>query len=95
MALKGWGRLGQKLGAPWGILGLAALGLGAQRRDGLAVQAFEDDQRWGFGIPVAAWQGCPPVVSAPVDAVPRPLSFMGSSLACTPVRNEADCMGAL
>jgi hypothetical protein len=49
--------MGRKLVAPLSALGLADLRLGAELRDGRALQAFDDDHRLGFAVPFAALQG--------------------------------------
>jgi hypothetical protein len=55
--LKGLGRMGEKLVAPWLILGLADLLLGANCRHRLALQALNDEHRVGLGIPLPSLHG--------------------------------------
>src|SRR5918996_5604277 len=57
MDLKGFGRMSQKLVAPLIVLGLADLMLGAELSDGRAFEAFDDDHRFSFGVPLTAFHG--------------------------------------
>jgi hypothetical protein len=57
MDVKGLGGMGQKLVPPLVLPGLADLLLVAERRDGLALQAFDDDPGFGVGVPLAAGHG--------------------------------------
>jgi hypothetical protein len=55
--LKGFGHMSQRLVAPLIILGLADLMLVTELGDGLTFQAFDDDHRFGFGVPLTALHG--------------------------------------
>jgi hypothetical protein len=57
MDFKGFRGMAQKLITPLGVLGLADLVLRAQLSHRLALEACNDDQGFGFGVPFAAWHG--------------------------------------
>jgi hypothetical protein len=57
MHFKGLSGMSQKLVAPLVVLGLADLVLGANLGDGLALQALDDNYRFGLGVPFASVHG--------------------------------------
>jgi len=57
MDLKGLRSIRQKLVAPLIILALVDLVLITEFRYGLALQAFEHDPGFGFGVPSASFHG--------------------------------------
>jgi hypothetical protein len=54
---KGLGGIGKKLVAPLVVLGLADLVLGANLGHWLALQALNENHRFGLGVPFASVQG--------------------------------------
>jgi hypothetical protein len=57
MDLKGIGGIAQELVAPLGVLGLAALVLGANLSGGLALQPLKHNHRFALRIPCALLHG--------------------------------------
>jgi hypothetical protein len=57
MDLKGFGGMGQALIAPLVVLGLTDLMRSAEFGDRLALEALNDDHRYGVGIPFPSSHG--------------------------------------